>query len=50
VFGIPQLLRGTSGIQPLKIVQKGNTNEGTSPDLNGVNYARPLKVTKTKRF
>jgi hypothetical protein len=31
-------------------VQKGYTNEGTSPDLDGVNYARPLKVTIAERF
>jgi hypothetical protein len=47
---IPQLLRGTSGIQPLKTVQKDCTNEGTSPAPDGVNYARPLKVTKAERF
>jgi hypothetical protein len=31
-------------------VQKDSTNEGTSPDADGVNYARPLKVIKAKRF
>jgi hypothetical protein len=50
VVGIPQLLTGTSGVQSPKTVQKGYTNEGTSPDPNAVNYARPLKVTKVKRF
>jgi hypothetical protein len=50
VVGIPQLLRGTSGFQPPKTVQKDYTNEGSCPDLHGVNYARPLKVTKAKRF
>jgi hypothetical protein len=29
---------------------KDCTNERTSPDPDGVNYARPLKVTKAKRF
>jgi hypothetical protein len=47
---VPQLLRETSGIQPHKIVQKDCTNEGTSPDADGVNYASPLKVTKAERF
>jgi hypothetical protein len=50
VVGIPQLLRRTSDIQPPKTVQKDYTNGGTSPDLNGVNYSRPLKVTKAERF
>jgi hypothetical protein len=50
VVSIPQLLEGTSGIQPPKIVQKDCTNEGTSPDPDGVNYAKPLKVTKIERF
>jgi hypothetical protein len=31
-------------------VQKDYTNERTSPDLNKVNYARSLKVTKAGRF
>jgi hypothetical protein len=48
--GIPQLLRETSGIQPREKVQKDCTNEVTSPDPDEVNYARPLKVTKVKRF
>jgi hypothetical protein len=50
VVSIPQLLRGTSGIQPPKTFQKDCTNEGTSPDPDGVNYARPLKATKAERF
>jgi hypothetical protein len=29
---------------------KGLTNEGTSPDADGTNYARTLKVTKAERF
>jgi hypothetical protein len=29
---------------------KDYRNEGTSPDPDEVNYARPLKVTKAKRF
>jgi hypothetical protein len=48
--GISQLLKETSGIQPPETVQRDDTNEGTSPDLNGVNYARALKVTKAERF
>jgi hypothetical protein len=50
MVGIPQLLRETSGIQPHETVQKDCTNEGTSPDPDGVNYARPLQVTKAERF
>jgi hypothetical protein len=50
VVNVPQLLRGTSGIQPPEIVQKDYTSEGTSPDPDRVNYARCLKVTKAKRF
>jgi hypothetical protein len=46
VVSIPHLLRGTSGIQPPKIIQKDCTTEGTSPDPDGVNYARPVKVPK----
>jgi hypothetical protein len=46
----PQLLRGTSGVQPPKTVQKDYINEGTSPDPDGVSCVRPLKVTKAKRF
>jgi hypothetical protein len=48
--GTPQLLRGTSGIQPPKTVQKDCINEGISPDPDAVNYARSLKVTKDERF
>jgi hypothetical protein len=44
---VSQLLRGTSGVQPL---QKNCTQQGTSPDLYKVNYARPVKVTKAERF
>jgi hypothetical protein len=29
---------------------KGYTNEGTSPSPDGINYARPLKVSKAERF
>jgi hypothetical protein len=29
-------------------VKKDYINEGTSPDLDRVNYARPLKVTKAE--
>jgi hypothetical protein len=47
---IPQLLRETIGIQPHEIVQKDCTNEETSPNPNGVNYPRPLKVSKAERF
>jgi hypothetical protein len=47
---ILQLLRGTSGVQQPKTFQKDCTNEGTSPDPNGISYARPLKVTKAERF
>jgi hypothetical protein len=47
---VPQLLRGTSGTQLPEMVQKDCTNEGSSPDTNGVNYARPLKITKAERF
>jgi hypothetical protein len=43
---IPQLLRGTSAVRPPETVQKDHTNKGTSLDLDRVNYARPLKVTK----
>jgi hypothetical protein len=50
VVGVHQLLRRTSGIQPPETIQKDCTNWGTSPDLNEVSYARPLKVTKAKRF
>jgi hypothetical protein len=50
VISVPQLLRGTSGIQPPQTVQKDYTNEGTSSDSDGVNYARSLKVTKAERF
>jgi hypothetical protein len=45
-----QLLRETMGIQPPGTVQKDCTNERTSPDLDGVNYTRPLKVTKAEIF
>jgi hypothetical protein len=45
----PQLLRGISGIQP-SAVQKDFTNEGTSPDADGVDYARHLKVAKAEIF
>jgi hypothetical protein len=31
-------------------LRQGLHNEGTSPDPDGVNYARPLKVTKAERF
>jgi hypothetical protein len=48
--GIPQLPRGSSGVQPPKTFQKDSTNEGTSPDLDRVNYTRPLKVTIAERF
>jgi hypothetical protein len=50
VVSVPQLLRGTSGIKPPEIVQKDCTNEETSPDADGVSYARPLKVTEAERF
>jgi hypothetical protein len=46
----PQLLREASGVQPHKTVQKNCTNEGISPDADGVNYAQPLKVTEAERF
>jgi hypothetical protein len=46
---VPQLLRETSGIQPPVTARKDYTNEGTSPDPDGVNDARPLKVIKAKR-
>jgi hypothetical protein len=46
----PQLLRETHGIQPHKTVQKDYINERPSPGPDGVNYARPLKVTKAKKF
>jgi hypothetical protein len=36
------------GVHPHKTVQKDCTNEETFPD--GISYARPLKVTKVKRF
>jgi hypothetical protein len=50
VVSVPQLLRGTSGIQPPETVQKDCKNEVISPDADGVNYARLLKVAKVKRF
>jgi hypothetical protein len=50
VVSIPQLLRETSGIQPPETVQKDCTNEETSPDPDGISYARPLKVTKAERL
>jgi hypothetical protein len=50
VVSVLQLLRGTSSTEPCETVQKDCTNEGTSPDPDRVNYARPLKVTKTERF
>jgi hypothetical protein len=50
MVSVPQLLGGTSGIQQPKTAQKRCTNERTSPDVHGVNYARPLKVTKVERF
>jgi hypothetical protein len=50
VVSIPQLLSGTSGVQPHETVQNDCTDEGTSPDPDGSQYARPLKVTKAKRF
>jgi hypothetical protein len=31
-------------------VQNDKQKRGFSPDLNGIYYARPLKVTKTKRL
>jgi hypothetical protein len=46
---MPQI-RGRSGIQPRETVQKDYTNKGTSPDPDGLNHDRPLKVTKTERF
>jgi hypothetical protein len=46
-FKIPQLLRGTSGVQPPKTVQEACTNEDTSPGPDGV---RHLKVTKVERW
>jgi hypothetical protein len=45
-----QLLRRTSGVQPPETVEKDYTNEGTSPDPNGVNYAKTLQVTKANGF
>jgi hypothetical protein len=50
MVSILQLLRGTTGVQPSKTVQKDCTNERISLDPDGVNYARPLKVTKAERF
>jgi hypothetical protein len=50
VASAPQLFRETSGIHLSETVQKDCTNAGTSPDADGVNYARPLKVTKAERF
>jgi hypothetical protein len=50
MVSIPQILRGTSAVQPPEAVQKDCTNEGTSLDTDGVNYVRPLKVTKAERF
>jgi hypothetical protein len=50
MVSIPQLLRGTRGIQLHETVQNVCTNEGISPDPDLANYARPLKVTKAKRF
>jgi hypothetical protein len=50
VVGLLQLLRGTGGVLPPKLVQKEYTNEVTSPDPDGVNYARLLRITKAKRF
>jgi hypothetical protein len=46
---VPQLLRGTSGIQPPTTVEQDCTNEGTPSGPQGASYFRPLKVTKTKR-
>jgi hypothetical protein len=37
-------------MQPPETVQKDYTNEGTSQDVVGVNFARLLKVTKAERF
>jgi hypothetical protein len=31
-------------------VQKDYTNDETSPDPDGVNYARPLKIAKVERI
>jgi hypothetical protein len=50
VVSIPQLLKGTSGVQPSKTTQKDCIDEETSPDEDGVNYATPSKVTKAERF
>jgi hypothetical protein len=50
MVSVLKLLRGTSGIQPPKTVQKDCTNKDTSPDPDGISYARPLKVTKANRF
>jgi hypothetical protein len=50
VVSVPQLLTRTSGIEPPETVQNDYTNEGISPKLDKVNYDRPLKVTKAKRF
>jgi hypothetical protein len=47
---IPQLLKGKSVIQLPETVQKDYTNYMNSPDINGVNYARPLKGTKAKKL
>jgi hypothetical protein len=30
--------------------KKDYTNKGISPDLNGINYARPLKLTKVEKY
>jgi hypothetical protein len=46
------MFRGNCSEKQFKriIIQKDYTNEGTSPDLDRVNYARSLKVTKAKIF
>jgi hypothetical protein len=43
-------LKKPSGVQPPETVQKDYANEVTFPDSDGVNYDRPLKVTKAERF
>jgi hypothetical protein len=53
VISVPQVLQEKSGIRPCETVQKDCTNEGTSPDADGVSYItyiRSLNVTKAQRY
>jgi hypothetical protein len=47
---VTELLKEIIGVLPCETVQKDSTNDRTTADPEGVNSARPLKVSKVKRF